>query len=164
MISFIGCVYKEKFMSEKELVSNRRAFHDYEILETYETGLMLTGTEAKSLRDHGGNLTEAYVKILNNEIWLIGASIAPYRFGGVYNHEERRDRKLLMHRREIDTLKEATQQKGLTLIPLSIYLKKGRFKLKIGRAKGKKTHDKRQAIRERETKREVDRQMRKYSR
>jgi len=151
MVSF------QTIMGHKELVRNRRAFHDYEILETYEAGIALVGTEVKSLRDHGGNLAEAYVRIIHGELWLIGASIAPYRFGNIYNHEERRERKLLMHKNEIKKLKEAVQQKGLTLVPLSLYLKEGRVKIKIGRAKGKKHHDKRRAITEREKKREMDR-------
>lgn len=144
-------------MGQGELVRNRRAYHDYEILETHEAGIVLMGTEVKSLRDSGGNLAEAYVKILGDEIWLIGASIAPYRYGTIYNHEERRDRKLLMHKREIAKLKESVQQKGLTLVPISLYLKAGRMKIQIGLAKGKKHADKRQAITEREKKREMDR-------
>ncbi|MBT4444460.1 MAG: SsrA-binding protein, partial [Waddliaceae bacterium] len=87
-----------------DLVSNRRAYHDYEIVETYEAGIVLQGTEIKSLRDHGGSLQEAYVKVIGNELWLIGANIALYRFGNINNHEERRDRKLLMHSREISRL------------------------------------------------------------
>lgn len=150
-------------MSQKELVRNRRAFHDYEILETYEAGLVLMGTEIKSLRAHGGNLAEAYVKVINNELWLIGASIAPYQFGSIYNHDERRDRKLLMHKREIERLKEIVQQKGLTLIPLALYLKNGRVKISIGHGRGKKKEDKRQSLMEREKKREMDRAMKGYT-
>lgn len=153
MISF------QTIMGQKELVRNRRAYHDYEILETNEGGIVLLGTEIKSLRDHGGNLAEAYVKIIKDEIWLIGASIAPYRFGNIHNHEERRDRKLLLHKKEIKKYKEAVQQKGLTLVPLSLYLKKGRIKIQFGLARGKKHHDKRHAIMEREKKREMDRAM-----
>lgn len=152
-----------RYMGEKELVSNRRAFHEYEILESYEAGMALFGTEIKSLRDHGGNLAEGYVKVIKSELFLIGASIAPYRFGNVHNHEERRERKLLMHKKEIEKLKNVIQQKGLTLVPLSIYLHKGRAKLKIGLAKGKKKHDKRQAIIEKEKKREIDRAIKNYS-
>ena len=144
-------------MENNELVRNRRAFHDYEILETYEAGIVLLGTEIKSLRAHGGNLAEAYVKVIGQELWLIGSSIAPYRFGNIHNHEERRDRKLLMHKREIEKLKELVQQKGLTLIPLALYLKKGRVKISIGYGRGKKKADKRQALIEREKKREMDR-------
>jgi SsrA-binding protein len=149
-------------MSENELVRNRRAHHDYEVLETYEAGIMLLGTEIKSLRAHGGNLAEAYVKVIDQELWLIGASIAPYRFGNIHNHEERRDRKLLMHKREIEKLKELVQQKGLTLVPLSLYLKKGRVKILIGYGRGKKKADKRHALIEREKKREIDRAIKRH--
>lgn len=146
-------------MNEKnpELVSNRRATHNYEILETFETGIVLLGTEIKSLRDHGGSLQDAYVKANHNELWLIGSSISPYRFGNVYNHEEKRERKLLMHKREIARLRTSIQEKGLTLIPLSLYLKGGRVKVKIALAKGKKTYDKRNAIKERDDRRAMQR-------
>lgn len=149
-------------MSENELVRNRRAYHDYEILETLEAGIVLLGTEIKSLRAHGGNIAEAYIKVIGGELWLIGASIAPYRFGSVYNHEERRDRKLLMHKKEIERLKELVQQKGFTLVPLVLYLKKGRVKIAIGYGRGKKKADKRQTILEREKKREMDRAIKRY--
>jgi SsrA-binding protein len=138
-----------------DLVSNRRATHDYEILETFEAGIVLQGTEIKSIRDHGASLQEAYIKVLNGEIWLIGCSIAPYRFGNIHNHEEKRDRKLLMHKREINRLKVASQEKGLTIIPLAMYLKQGRIKMRIGTAKGKKNIDKRADIKERDEKRRV---------
>lgn len=139
-----------------DLVSNRRATHNYEILETFEAGIILQGTEIKSLRDNGGSLQEAYIKVIGNELWLIGCSIAPYRFGNIHNHEDRRDRKLLMHKREIARLKEATQEKGLTIIPLGFYLKEGRVKVRIATAKGKKNIDKREAIKERDEKRRMD--------
>lgn len=144
-----------------ELITNRRAYHDYEILETYEAGLVLVGTEIKSLRAGGGNLAEAYVKVLKGELWLIGATIAPYRFGNVHNHEERRDRKLLMHKREIEKLYQTVQHKGLTLIPIALYLKEGRAKLKIGVGKGKKSFDKRHSLLEKEKKRELQRALKK---
>ena len=115
-----------KNKSDSELVSNRRATHDYEILDTYEAGIVLKGTEIKSLRDHGGSLQDAYVLVAaTGDVILKNSSIAPYRFGGVFNHEERRDRKLLLHKREIAKLKSLSQEKGLTLIPLAMYLKKG---------------------------------------
>lgn len=144
-------------MNEKhtDLVSNRRATHDYEILETFEAGIVLQGTEIKSIRDHGATLQDAYVKVLDNELWLIGCNISPYRFGNIYNHEEKRDRKLLMHKREIRRFKVATQEKGLTLIPLALYLKHGRIKVRIAIAKGKKTIDKRADIKERDDKRRI---------
>lgn len=146
-------------MKDNELVSNKKASFNYEILETFEAGILLQGTEIKSLRDNGGNLQDSYIKVLKKELWLINASIAPYRFGNIHNHEERRERKLLMHKREIDQLQTASQEKGLALIPLSIYLKAGRAKLRIAIAKGKKTFDKREAIKERDEKRNIAKAM-----
>lgn len=145
-------------MNEKhsDLVSNKRAFFDYEILETFEAGIALQGTEIKSLRDNGGSLQDAYVKVLGREAWLLGAYIAPYRFGNVYNHNEKRDRKLLLHKREIEKLSRALQEKGLTCVPIAIYLKEGKAKVKIGLGKGKKIYDKRNTIKERDEKRTMD--------
>src|SRR4029077_1552677 len=93
----------------KDLVSNRRATHDYEILETFETGIVLQGTEIKSIRNNGASLQESFVKVMDGEVWLIGCSIAPYKYGNIHNHEERRNRKLLVHKREINQLKTAIQ-------------------------------------------------------
>lgn len=151
-------------MAEKpnDLVSNRRATFNYEILETFEAGIALQGTEIKSLRDNGGTLQDAYVKIIGSEAWLIACSIAPYKFGNIHNHEEKRDRKLLLHKREIETLDNAVSQKGLTIIPLALYFKNGRIKVRIAIAKGKKTHDKRQAIKERDEKRSIDKMMKRH--
>lgn len=146
-----------------ELASNRKATFNFEILETFEAGIALSGTEIKSLREHGGNLQDSYVKILRGEMWLIGCSIAPYRLGNIHNHEERRERKLLMHKREIEYLKEGTQEKGLALIPLSFYLKNGKVKVKLGLAKGKKNIDKRETIKERDDKRRMDRAIKNFS-
>lgn len=146
----------------QDLVSNRRATYDYEILETFETGIVLTGTEIKSIRDHGATLQDAYVKVLKQELWLIGCSIAPYRFGNIYNHAEKRDRKLLMHKREIERLRVATQEKGLTIIPLALYLKQGRVKLRIATAKGKKNVDRRADIKERDEKRRIQQALKQY--
>lgn len=144
----------------EDLVSNRRALHDYEILETFEAGIMLLGTEIKSLRAHGGSLQDAYILVsTDGSAWLKNASIAPYRYGGVFNHEEKRDRKLLLHKREILKLKTQSQEKGLTLIPLALYLKKGIVKVKVAVARGKKTYDKRAALKDREHKRSIDRAM-----
>lgn len=152
-------------MSEKknnDLVSNRRATFNYEILETFEAGIVLQGTEIKSLRDHGGSLQDSYVKIIQEEMWLVGCSIAPYRFGNVHNHEDRRERKLLMHKREIERLRVASQEKGLALIPLALYLNKSRVKVKIAIAKGKKTFDKRATIKERDDKRQIERSLKNF--
>ena len=143
----------------KELVQNRKGNYDFQIAETFEAGIALQGTEIKSLRNNGGSLQEAYVKIISKELWLIGAHIAPYSHGNINNHEERRDRKLLMHRREIDKLLSATREKGMSLVPLALYLKSGRVKLRFGLGKGKKHQDKRQTLIEREKKREMDRAM-----
>lgn len=145
----------------KELVQNRKGRYDFQIEETFEAGIVLQGTEIKSLRNHGGSLQEAYVKIIRDELWLIGAYIAPYSHGNVHNHEERRDRKLLMHKREIMKLDSQTREKGMALIPLSLYLKEGRVKLKFGLGKGKKHQDKRQTLIEREKKKEMDRAIKK---
>jgi SsrA-binding protein len=143
----------------KDLASNRKAFYEYEILETFEVGMQLVGTEIKSLRANGGSLQEAFISVEREELWLIGSSIAPYSFSGVYNHEERRKRKLLANKREIHSIGSAIQEKGLTCIPLSLYLKGGLAKLKIALAKGKKLHDKRETIKAREDKRSIDRLM-----
>lgn len=148
--------------TNKDLVSNKRATFNFEILDTYETGIVLQGTEIKSLRNHGGSLQEAYVKVVGNEIWLIGCSIAPYKFGNIHNHDEKRDRKLLMHKREIEKLRIATQEKGLALIALAFYLKEGRVKVRIALGKGKKTFDKRAAIKERDEKRDISKAMKQH--
>ena len=142
-------------MGVKEIVSNRKAFHNYEVLETFDAGIVLTGTEIKSLRDHGVNLSDAYVTISKGEAWLLQSSIAPYRFGNIYNHEERRKRKLLLHKYEIQKLDSRISQKGLTIVPLSLFFSKGFIKVRLGCCRGKKAHDKRQAIIEREKKREL---------
>ena len=142
-----------------DLVSNRRAFFNFEIIETFEAGIVLEGTEIKSLRDNGGSLQESYIKVINNELWLIGCHIAPYKYGNIHNHVETRDRKLLMHKREISKLRTATQEKGLTIVPIAFYLKEGRVKVKVGLAKGKKTADKRAAIKERDDKRHMQKML-----
>lgn len=144
-----------------EIASNRKAFYDYEILDTFEAGIVLLGTEIKSIRVNGANLQEAYIKIVDGEAWLLNSHIAPYSFGNIYNHVERRDRKLLLHKRELKRLKTASQEKGLTLIPLSFYLKEGYLKVKIALAKGKKGPDKRASIKEKEEKRNLQRMIKK---
>ena len=146
----------------KEIISNRKAFFNYEIIEKFEVGIVLKGTEIKSLRANGGSLQEAFVSVEKGELWLVGSSIPPYGFGSFYNHEERRKRKLLASRREILRISSAVQEKGLTCIPLSLFLRGGLAKLCIALAKGKKLHDKREAIKEREDKRSVDRAMKEH--
>lgn len=144
---------------QKDLISNRKAKFNYEILETHETGVVLQGTEVKSLREHAGSLQEAWVRVSGGALWLVGSSIPPYKFGNIHNHEERRERKLLMHKSEIARLKKAVQEKGLSIIPLALYLKGGIVKLEIAVARGKKKHDKREAVKERDIKRDMDRAM-----
>lgn len=143
----------------KELASNRKASYQYEILDTFEAGISLFGTEIKSLRENGGNLQEAYISVDRGELWLLNATIAPYRFGSVYNHEEKRKRKLLVHKKEIVKIDSAIREKGLTCIPLKLYLKNGKAKVKIALAKGKKLHDKRESIKEKEDTRNIQRML-----
>ena len=142
-----------------EIASNRRAFHDFEILDTYEVGIQLKGTEISSLRTHGASIQESYIDIKQGELWLINSHIRPYSHGSIYNHEETRPRKLLAHKKEILKIHSAIQEKGLTCIPLSIYFVKGLAKAKIAIAKGKKLYDKREAIKERDEKRTINRMM-----
>ncbi len=147
-----------KSENTQELVSNRKAGFDYEILETFEAGIILLGTEIKSLRNHGGSLQDSFVDVRAKEgFWLMNASIAPYAFGNIRNHEERRPRKLLMHKREMDKIRRTIIEKGYALIPLSMYLKKGIAKVKIAIAKGKKSYDKRASLKEKESKRSIAR-------
>lgn len=146
-------------MSQKptnQLASNRKARFNYEILQTFEAGLVLLGTEIKSLRENGGSIDQAYVRTKKGELWLINSHIAPYSFGNRENHDELRERKLLMHKKEILKIDQALAEKGLALIALDLYLSRGRAKLKIGLGRGKKSHDKRQTIKERDEKRRID--------
>lgn len=136
--------------------TNRQARHLYEITDVFEGGLVLTGSEVKSLRTGQANMRDAYVRIANGEAFLINCHISPYERGGYANHEPLRTRKVLLHKDQIVRLAGQTAQKGMTLVPLSIYFKKGRAKIEVGLAKGKKVHDKREAIRERTAKREVE--------
>jgi SsrA-binding protein len=142
------------------LAVNRRARHDYTIEETLEAGLALMGTEIKSLRDGKVNLQDAYARIERGEAWLVGAHIAPWAGGNRHNHEPRRDRKLLLHRVEIDQLLGRTRAKGLTLVPLRLYLNdRGRAKVEIGLARGKRLHDRRRDIAARDARRDMEREM-----
>ncbi len=145
---------------QRAIVSNRRAFHDYHVEERFEAGVALTGSEVKSLRDGHASLGEAYAQVKDGEVWLVGASIEPYKQAGLSGHERTRDRKLLLHRREIQEIRDGTDRKGYTLVPLRLYFKNGRVKLEIGLGRGKNVADKRQAIAERDAKREVDRALR----
>jgi SsrA-binding protein len=129
---------------------NRRARHDYEILDRVEAGVVLTGSEVKSAREHRVQLQGSYARIKDGEAWLVDAHFAPYVNAGYSPHEPRRDRKLLLHRKEIRRLEEAAATKGLTLVPLAMYFKGGRVKVEVGVARGRRSYDKRQAIAERE--------------
>lgn len=141
----------------KVISVNRQAYHDYTVEQTVEAGISLVGTEIKSIRDGKVNLRSSYALIRNGEIWLENAHIAVYDFGNRFNHEPLRRRKLLLHRREIQQLEHKVATKGLTLIPLKLYLKGGRAKLELGLCRGKKLYDKREAIAERDVKREMER-------
>jgi SsrA-binding protein len=142
---------------EKTVVTNRKALHDYFIIDRFEAGIALKGTEVKSLRQSNANLQDGYAFIRNGEVWLIGMHISPFEKGNINNHDPKRDRKLLLHKQEIRRLLGKIAEKGLTLIPLRIYFKKNIVKVELGIARGKKEYDKREAIKERETKRQIQR-------
>jgi SsrA-binding protein len=144
----------------KIIARNRRARHDYHIEDVVEAGLVLTGTEVKSLRAGRASLTDGFGQITDHEAWLHGVHIPQYTQGTWTNHEPRRPRKLLMHRREIDKLDSATAERGLTLVPLSLYFKDGKAKVELALARGKRTYDKRHDLAERDAAREVDRALR----
>jgi SsrA-binding protein len=146
-------------MGEKVIASNRRARHEYFILETIEAGIALHGSEIKSIRAGQVSLAEAYVRIDGQEAWLEDAHVAPYEQASIFNHEPRRSRKLLLHSSEIRKLWSNVRQKGVTIIPLSIYLKGGKAKVEIAVAKGKKLYDKRAEIAKRDFQRELERQL-----
>ncbi|HWP66555.1 MAG TPA: SsrA-binding protein SmpB [Candidatus Limnocylindria bacterium] len=141
----------------RDITVNRRAFHEYAIGERFEAGLSLVGSEVKSLRAGRAQLQDAYARFFGNELYLVGAHIAPYAPSGQFGHAPTRDRKLLLHRRELDKLASRIQEKGLTLVPLRFYWEKGRAKCELGLGRGKKLHDKRAAIRERDERREMER-------
>ena len=141
---------------DRAIATNRRARHEYEILETLEAGLVLRGTEVKSLRAGLVNFKDSYATVRNGEVWLVGCHISPYSHGTDANHAPERDRKLLVHDREIKRRTGKIAERGLTLVPLKLYFKNGRAKLEVGLARGKKLHDKRSALREREVRREMD--------
>lgn len=139
---------------------NRRASHDYHLLESFEAGLALTGTEIKSIRAHKASLQRAYVAPRGNELYLLEANIAPYEHGNRENHEATRPRKLLLHRREINQVLEALQTKGVTMVPTRLYLKNGWAKVDVALAKGKKLYDKRADIAKRDSDRQIERALR----
>jgi SsrA-binding protein len=147
-------------VAEQTIALNRRARHEFSIEDTFEAGIVLTGTEIKSIRAGKVNLADAYARIERDEAWLIGAHIAPFEQANRYNHEPKRMRKLLLHRDEIDELLGKTKSKGLTIVPLRLYLTgKGRAKLELGLARGKQLHDRRRDIADRESRRDIAREM-----
>lgn len=144
---------------EKNVTVNRKARHEYELLQVYEAGIVLQGTEVKALREGKANLVDSYGLLKDNEIWLIGAHISEYTQGNINNHDPVRTRKLLMNRSEIRKLIGKVKEKGLTLVPLRIYFKKGRVKIEIALAKGKKVYDKRETIAKRDFDRDQERKI-----
>jgi SsrA-binding protein len=144
-------------MTIKTVATNRKAFHNYFIQDTFEAGIVLTGTEIKSIRSGRVSLGEAYVRPEDGELWLMGAHIARYEAASYLSHEPARPRKLLLHRKEIDSLTSRIAEKGFTLVPLRLYIKERTAKVEIALAKGKKLYDKRETIIRRETEREIDR-------
>ncbi len=147
-------------VESKTITVNRKAYHDYHILESLEVGIVLTGTEIKSIRAGRVNIRDAYARPEGGELWLFNSHIAAYQAGSYYNHEPNRPRKLLLHRRQIDELAGMVTQKGLTLVPLKLYIKGGIAKVELGVARGKRLHDKREAMARRETEREIGRALR----
>jgi SsrA-binding protein len=146
-------------VAERTVATNRKARHEYHIVESLEAGLVLTGSEIKSVRAGKVSLQQAYAQIRSGEAWLVGAHIAEYEFAGYASHEPTRRRKLLLHAREIDRLESAMQRQGATVVPLRLYLKDGWAKVELGLAKGKTRSDKREAIKERDVQRDIDREL-----
>ena len=151
-------------MAEKLIAENRRARYDYELIERFEAGLVLTGTEVKSLRDGRATLAQAYADVRDGEAWLHGLEIATYDQGNRANHEPMRPRKLLLHRRQIDSLYGTIREKGLTLVPTRLYFKDSRVKVELAIARGKEQRDKRRDVAERDAKRQMERALKSHSR
>jgi SsrA-binding protein len=145
----------KKDPTEEAIADNRKALHDYHVLDTFETGIVLLGTEVKGIREGRANLRDSFARVEQGEIWLYNVHISPYSHRGYVDHDPRRRRKLLLHREEIRKLIGKTTEKGLTLVPLRLYFKKGRVKVALALAKGKQAHDKRETIRRREIDRET---------
>jgi SsrA-binding protein len=145
----------EREKAQRIVADNRKAFHDFHVLDTVEAGIVLLGTEIKAIREGRVNLRDSYARLENGEIWLLNVHISPYSHTGYAHHDERRQRKLLLHKHEIMKLAGRVQEKGLTLVPLQLHFKGGRLKVSLGLVKGKQAPDKREAIRKRETDRET---------
>lgn len=144
---------------DKLLVKNKKAFHEFHVEEQIECGIELSGTEVKSVKDRKFNFTDSYARIRGGELWLVGVHITPHMNAGVWNHEATRTRKLLAHKREIERFSKKTRERGYTLVPLDMHLKGGYVKVTIGLCKGKKLHDKRESIKQKDLKRDADREM-----
>lgn len=145
-------------------INNRKAHFDYEIIETYEAGIVLTGTEIKSIREGKANLKDSYAIIRNNEVYLLNMHISHYKEGNIFNHDETRTRKLLLHKKEIFKIRDSLELKGLTLVPLKLYFKENYAKILIGVAKGKKNYDKRESIKKKENLIEIRRELKNRNR
>jgi SsrA-binding protein len=150
--------------NHRVIARNKKATHDFQILDRFEAGLVLRGTEVKSIRLGRVNLKEAYARIKNDEVWLVGMHITPYEHGNIWNHESRRDRKLLMHARQIRRLRVKVEQRGLTLVPLEVYFKQHLVKITVALAQGKRQYDKRDTIQKNDQKREVARMLKEKQR
>jgi len=151
-------------VASKIIATNKKAYHDYYIEDTYECGIVLTGTEIKSIRRGKVQLRDSYGRIRNGEIFAWNVHIAPYEEGNIFNHEPTRTRKLLLHKKEIQKLSDAVAQDGYTLVPTKVYLKNGRAKLELGLAKGKKNYDKREVEKQKSAKRAIDKAIKEYGR
>ena len=143
-------------MSIHLVASNKKAFHDFEILDRFEAGIVLQGTEVKSIRDHRLNFKDSYARVVDGEVWLEGCHISPYVHGNIHNHEPERRRKLLLNRKEINKLLGEVTKGGLTIVPLKIYFKEGKVKVEIGLARGKRLYDKRETARRKTIEREIE--------
>jgi SsrA-binding protein len=151
----VSAAKSEREKAQRVVADNRKAFHDFHVIETWEVGLVLLGTEIKAIREGRVNLRDSYARLENGEVWLANVHISPYSHSGYSHHEERRQRKLLLHKHEINKLTGLVREKGLTLVPLQLYFKNGRLKASLALVKGKQAHDKREAIRRREVDRET---------
>ena len=151
----MGAERSEREKAQRIVADNRKAFHDFHVLDTWEAGIALLGTEIKAIREGRVNLRDSYARLDNGEIWLLNVHISPYSHTGYDRHDERRQRKLLLHRHEIQKMTGRVAEKGLTLVPLRMYFKNGRVKVALALAKGKQAHDKRETIRRREVDRET---------
>lgn len=154
---------KDAKKQDEPVVVNKKAYHNFELVEKFEAGLSLVGSEVKSLRAHQADLSGSYARLTNNECWLWGATIAQYEEAGEHNHEPTRKRKLLLHKHQIEKIRTKLQQRGFTLVPLKIYFNsRGFAKIELALAQGKRQYDKRRTITEKQQKKDVDRQMKKY--